>query len=148
MLFSKKILLFISIIVIAFILIILLFASMFQPTKDQTHNSGQKSLYQQQADKICTMLHQAMRRYLAADAKQAYNISENAYWDVYDNILEIKYRPYVTPAYIFSVEGKFHAISDLMKAPVTDKNKQAIRTKIKTLCIEVNRQAHELEKHH
>lgn len=105
------------------------------------------SLYQKQADKICLMLDQAMQYYKKGNTEKAYSLSEDAYWNVYDNILEIKYRPYATPAHIFSVESQFHAISDLMHKPITSKNLKVLNKKITTLCSEVNKQADELEYH-
>ena len=52
------------------------------------------------------MLNQTLGLYQNKEIKKAYETAENAYWNVYDNVLEIKYRSYATPAYIFSVESE------------------------------------------
>lgn len=145
----KKPLLLISVIALIFIIVLIIYAAhMPNTSKEKGEPEQHKSLYQQQADKICLMLNQAVQYYKSRDLKKAYTVSENAYWNVYDNILEIKYRPYATPATIFSVEGEFHATSDLMKKPVTSQNLDAVNKKVKALCAEVNKQAHELEHYH
>ena len=145
----KKPLLLISAIALIFIIILIIYAArMPNAPKGKGKPEQHKSLYQQQADKICLMLNQAVQHYKAGNIKKAYTVSENAYWNVYDNILEIKYRPYATPATIFTVEGEFHATSDLMKKPLTSQNLDAVNKKVKALCAEVNKQAHELEHYH
>lgn len=141
---AKKTLIFIG---IAVILIILLALGFWHSSKNNMKITGSENLYQKQADKICMMLNQALSLYQKKAIKKAYETAENAYWNVYDNVLEIKYRSYATPAYIFSVESEFHATSTLMTAPVTDKKIQAIKTKVKWLCAEVNKEAAYLNKH-
>lgn len=141
---TKKSLIFIS---IAVILIILLVLGVWHSSKNIMKVTSSENLYQKQADKVCTMLHQALSLYQNKAIQKAYETAENAYWNVYDNVLEIKYRSYATPAYIFSVESEFHAISALITAPVTNKKVQAIKTKIKGLCAEVNKEAEYLNKH-
>lgn len=140
---TKKTFIFIA---IAVVLIILLALGVWHTNRNSPKMTGAENLYQKQADKICAMLHQALTFYQNKEIKKAYNTAENAYWNVYDNVLEIKYRSYATPAYIFSVESEFHAISALMTAPVTDKKIQAIQKKNKALCAEVNKEAKYLNK--
>ncbi len=141
---AKKSFIFIG---IAVVLLILLALGVWRSNQNSPKTKSTTNLYQKQADKICSMLHQALMLYQNKNIKKAYNIAENAYWNVYDNVLEIKYRSYATPAYIFSVESEFHAISTLMTAPVTHKKIQAIQKKSKALCAEVNKEAKYLSKH-
>ncbi|WP_119328787.1 hypothetical protein [Cysteiniphilum halobium] len=123
-----------------------------QKSKDLTtlskSKSSQKSavnFYQKQADKICTLLEKSVKLYESQQIKEASKLSDNTYWQIYDNVLEIKYRPYVSPQYIFSVESKFHDLTESMTSPVTPKKIKLIRKKAESLCAEVNKEAKELE---
>ena len=141
---AKKTLL---VIVLAILLIGLLLLGILRSGTHTNKMATEVNLYQKQADKICKMLDNAFTLYKGKQSKKAYDLAESAYWDVYDNVLEIKYRSYATPAYIFGVEGKFHAASTLMTVPITAKNTADISTQIKALCTEVNAEAAYLNKH-
>jgi len=92
------------------------------------------------------MLEKSIQLYQSKQVKQASHLSDSAYWDVYDNILEIKYRSYVTPRYIFNVENKFHQLSASITQPITTKKIALSQKKANLLCIEVNKEAKFLQK--
>ena len=135
------------IIVLAILLIGLLLLGILRSGTHTNKTTTEVNLYQKQANKICKMLDDAFTLYKNKQSKKAYTLAESAYWDVYDNVLEIKYRSYATPAYIFGVEGKFHAASTALAAPISAKNTAAITTQIKALCTEVNAEVAYLNKH-
>jgi len=141
---SKKLLL--CVIVVIF-LAALLAIGILHPKAKHGKAITEVNLYQKQADTICAMLNNAFKLYQHGHPKKAYGLAENTYWEVYDNVLEIKYRAYVTPAYIFAVEGKFHEVSASMNKPVTAKHSTVILQQIKALCTEVNTEANYLIKH-
>ena len=140
---KNKIISIFLLLLIAATILCMVIASHIQPNlKDKPSNM---SLYQSQAKKICTMLDNSYAILKKGQPKQAYTISENAYWDVYDNILEIKYRPDATPAYIFGVEGQFHELSAQIK--LNNPNQLPdIHHRIKNLCLEVNKEANYITK--
>jgi len=142
----KKILC-VSVVVLVLILCAIFFLD--NKTNQVSSNGSLKpsiSIYSKQANKICGMLQQASKLYQSGQLEKAYILSENSYWDGYDSFLEIKYRPYATPAYIFSVENQFHETSKLMKKPVTISNKKSVTNAVQSLCTEVNKEATYLEK--
>ena len=95
------------------------------------------SLYQAQARKICNMLYSSIKAYKAGNYDKAFTTSNSAYWDVYDNILEIKFRPDATPAKIFSVEDQFHDLSAQLKSKKNLVHLKDINKKANKLCKEV-----------
>lgn len=101
-------------------------------------------LYQKQANKICKMLDDATTLYQGGKIDKAKKIASNAYWQVYDDILEIKYRSQVSPSRIFAIENTFHAIPKMMTKPVTNTKVSQIAAHAKQLCQEVNKEAHQL----
>tara|TARA_Y100000815_G_C13342930_1_gene500784 strand:- start:2883 stop:3326 length:444 start_codon:yes stop_codon:yes gene_type:complete len=108
-------------------------------TSVNINGSQETSLYHDQAVKICQLLNKSVALYQAKQFKQAHTVAENAYWNVYDNILEIKYRPYVTPEKIFNVEEQFHQFSNTVLG--ASDAKQSVTQQAKNLCEEVNKQA-------
>lgn len=104
------------------------------------------SLFQQQVQKICGMLNNAEILYSKSKFKQAHALSETAYWDVYDNILEIKYRSYGTPAEIFAVENQFHNYSSMLKAPLSIEKQKRITLARVSICKTIKKQADILDK--
>lgn len=127
-----------------FLLLLIVFFVIRPGHLNNQPSTSSVNLYQQQANKICQMLDRARVLYQNNHAKEAYDLAENSYWNVYDNILEIKYRSYATPAYIFAVENAFHQVSTLMTQPLTPANTKEITKRNKALCAEVNKEAHYL----
>ncbi|ODN43943.1 hypothetical protein [Piscirickettsia litoralis] len=109
--------------------------------------AGEPTLYYDQANKVCQMLDKSVKLYQEKKIKEAYNISESAYWDVYDSIMEIKYRPYVSPAEIFRIEDDFHNLSLLITPPPTPQKIAKLRTAVKNMCDEVQKEAKYLTQH-
>lgn len=141
---QKKIILF----MVAVIVIITLGFFVLVSQGSLTNDSAAKpvNLYYAQADKVCSMLKQSVALYQTNKLTQAHALAEGAYWDVYDNILEIKYRPYVSPGDLFGVEEQFHQFSNLILQ--TDSNVQQVNKSMQTLCDEVNKQAKFLTEKH
>lgn len=78
--------------------------------------------------------------------KEAKSIASSAYWDVYDGVIEIKYRSYASPAQIYDVEQKFHTLANLIEPPVSKQKEQTIKSKMDDVCNEVIREANLLNK--
>jgi hypothetical protein len=116
-------------------------------TKTTQATAIKHSLYQKQSAKICGMLTSAVDLYTKTQHKKAYDLAESAYWDVYDNILEIKYRSYGTPQEIFSVENNFHAFSKSLKIANSDAHLKKINSAKTDLCKTIKKQADILDQH-
>lgn len=99
------------------------------------------SIYSKQANLICKQLNQAQAHYEQGHAKKAHQLAEDAYWNIYDNILEIKYRSYATPATIFSVEQSFHQLSDLFEKPYSAEQIIMIKQSVTSICKNMHQQA-------
>ena len=80
--------------------------------RSKTRSSS--SIFTDQANIITSKLFCALEGYKGGHGESAHDIVEDAYWNTYDNILEIKYRSFVSPAKIFSVENEFHTLSHQM----------------------------------
>lgn len=100
-----------------------------------------QSLYDKQAVKICTMLKQASVLYQNGNSNKAVKISDSAYWDVYDNIMEIKYRSYTSPSDIFSIENSFHGYSDMLQKPFSSEQFKKINKAREEICKEMHKEA-------
>lgn len=102
------------------------------------------NLYTDQARIICQRLQQALQSYQHGKGQVAYQQVEDSYWNVYDNILEIKYRSYATPALIFSVENNFHDLSHAMQQiaePPTAVQSKQVKQQVFALCHEVQKES-------
>ncbi|WP_150466278.1 hypothetical protein [Francisella sp. SYW-9] len=144
----KKIVIPLCIIIILAIIVIVL-GSLNTTTKksdSSTVGSTSKSLYDRQVEKICSMLEQAGVLYQNNNSAKAVKVSDSAYWDVYDNIMEIKYRSYTSPADIFSIENSFHGYSDMLKQPVSKNQLAKINKARLDICKELNKEAKILNK--
>ncbi|MED7789438.1 hypothetical protein [Francisella sp. 19X1-34] len=144
----KKIIIPVSIIIIIAIIVIVL-GALSTTTKKSDHsivNKSSKSLYDRQAEKICSMLEQASELYKNNNSAKAVKVSDSAYWDVYDNIMEIKYRSYTSPADIFSIENSFHGYSDMLKQPVSKAQLARINKARANICKELDKEAKILNK--
>ena len=111
-----------------------------------SHIKAGVSLYTSQSNKICAMLNSALSKYQSGDSDAASSIASSAYWDVYDNLLEIKYRSFGTPAEIFSTENKFHSISSELQTKFTNDRYNSSKNNIQQLCSIIKKQAAVLNK--
>lgn len=106
------------------------------------------NLYQKQANAVCHALTTSFTYYQQKKTSLASKWAEKAYWDIYDSILEISYRPYTSPAHIFSVENDFHQFETLATKSFTNANQQTLAALNKKICQEVHEQATLLTTHH
>ncbi|MCL9781845.1 hypothetical protein M9194_10440 [Vibrio sp. S4M6] len=113
----------------------------------QTHKvNDNDSIYTQKAKQICNMMDQSYALLENGKVKEAKSIASSAYWDVYDGVIEIKYRSYASPAQIYDVEQKFHTLANLIEPPVSKQEEQKIKSKMDDVCNEVIREANLLNK--
>ena len=140
----------ISIIFSTSIIVILVLLAFYYESKPSANNNISKtadvSLYSSQSEKICKMLNSALSKYKLGNSDLAYSLADSAYWDVYDNLLEIKYRSFGTPAEIFATENKFHSISSAMQTKFTGDRYNASKNNIQQLCSIIKKQAAVLNK--
>ena len=108
------------------------------------HTNPQQSVYMQQAHTICKQLTLADHLYTSHQPKKAFSTVENAYWNIYDNILEIQERSYQSPAFIFEVEQQFHHMSHLVQQPRTQHQDTIVLSASQSLCHEVIHEAQSL----
>lgn len=141
---KKLLLIVISIFIIATAIILILPPQNKKSTSTSVKNNG--SLYDQQANKICSMLTKASELYKTKKYEEAAKTSDSAYWDVYDNIMEIKYRSFASPSDIFEVENKFHAYTDKLRIPYTPQNMSQIIRHKNMICDEMQKEAQILNK--
>ncbi|QIW10023.1 hypothetical protein [Francisella sp. LA112445] len=142
----RKIILPISIIIILAIVVIVLGALNTTTKKSDSTVISKRSLYDRQTEKICSMLQQASALYQNNNSIKAVKVSDSAYWDVYDNIMEIKYRSYTSPADIFSIENSFHGYSDMLKQPASKNQLVKINKARLDICKELSKEAKILNK--
>lgn len=116
----------------------------FTHTKTNNKKGSTTNIFSSQAQSVCFMLDKADKLYKSKKYKRAFTVAEASYWDNYDNFLEIKYRPYATPAEIFSVENEFHDLSD--KIDKEKEKTQNIHIMAEKLCREIKNQAKILAK--
>ncbi|MED7820098.1 MULTISPECIES: hypothetical protein [unclassified Francisella] len=134
------------IVLIILLAIIVVVVGVVSSTNKQSSSSNSqkklsKSLYDKQAKKICLMLKQASVRYKDNNSVEAVKISDSAYWDVYDNIMEIKYRSYTSPSDIFSIENSFHGYSDMLQKPFSSEQFKKINKVREEICKEMHKEA-------
>ena len=99
-----------------------------------------ETIYTRQASQICMDLNRAHSLFKQGKNREAYQLSQQAYWQKYDNLIEIKYRSYGTPQEIFETENSFHEISQLIATKNMGKSRQ-IKRKINNLCKIIKKQA-------
>lgn len=133
----KKFLILTACVIIIAVAIIILIPQ--DGNNNKIQNKG--SLYDQQAHKICTMLTTASNLYKAKKYEEAAKTSDSAYWDVYDNIMEIKYRSFASPGDIFEVENKFHSYTSKLRSPYTSQSMSQIIKHRDILCNEMYKEA-------
>lgn len=109
-------------------------------TVDAT-KSDSKSIYSQKAKQICNMMEQSYDLLNKGEIQKAHDIASSAYWDVYDAVIEIKYRSYASPSQLFEVEQQFHSLAALIAKPMDDTKKAQIKKKMDGICKEVNKEA-------
>ena len=104
------------------------------------------SIYSQKAKQICNMMEQSYELINKGEIQKAHDIASSAYWDVYDAVIEIKYRSYASPSQLFEVEQQFHSLAALIEKPMNDNKKAQIKKKMDGICKEVNKEAALLNK--
>ena len=109
--------------------------------KLQINNEKNISIYTIQSNKICKNLDKAIKYYKKKNYDKAYNLVDDSYWNIYDNILEIKYRSYATPAKIFTVEKMFHSLAENMKKPISKDQLESNITDSIKLCNETKNES-------
>ncbi|MGF1742278.1 hypothetical protein L4C34_14555 [Vibrio profundum] len=117
-----------------------------QPQSTDKHSSGlpphsTDSIYTQKAKQICNMMVQSYALLGKGKVEDAQSMSSNAYWDIYDGVIEIKYRSYASPSEIYDVEQKFHTLTNLITNPMTQEKEVRIKKKMDDVCSEVMREA-------
>ena len=121
-----------------------------EKTSDKTTvedgKSNSNSIYSQKAKQICNMMEQSYELLNKGDIQKSHDIASSAYWDVYDAVIEIKYRSYASPSQLFEVEQQFHSLAALIEKPMNDDKKAQIKNKMDGICKEVNEEAALLNK--
>ena len=121
-----------------------------EKTSDKTTVEGGKSnsnsIYSQKAKQICNMMEQSYELLNKGDIQKSHDIASSAYWDVYDAVIEIKYRSYASPSQLFEVEQQFHSLAALIEKPMNDNKTAQIKKKMDGICKEVNKEAALLNK--
>ena len=108
--------------------------------------SNSNSIYSQKAKQICNMMEQSYELLNKGEIQKSHDIASSAYWDVYDAVIEIKYRSYASPSQLFEVEQQFHSLAALIEKPMNDDKKAEIKKKMDGICKEVNEEAALLNK--
>ena len=116
----------------------------FVSRSDQSERKEHLSFFDHQALLVCHKLHDSEQLYHASHFKEASQVAEAAYWNIYDNVLEIKYRSYATPGKIFSVENSFHQLSSDESHAGSANN---IANEVQSICQEVKKESAILNHH-